>query len=348
MRKRRIAVELFLAGVLGAAFAAGASQADGIVWHESFEEALGSAQTSHKPMVVCAFRGHSAAYKQMVAMTFASPEVIAASQQFECFALDITLPENEDLLGRLRLGPVEGEALGLGEGEVGDVYGAYPITVFLDHEGTEHFRRHGSLPPTAFAGQLNKAHRLIECLAGVADTPNRARAHRELGRAYMEMDIQEGDPYYKAVTRHLERAIELDPDNVTGANFDARVDLTIFRIPNAPEEAFARLFELQSDASAHERRFEIQYYLAVAQCAMGNAKLIAAEEALGEGQELSEQQTANIPRPFFAAAAEMLMPFYTDDERSPYYGNEWTPEALALLYQLRPDLKQLTPHRAAP
>jgi tetratricopeptide (TPR) repeat protein len=328
------AMKLALGAVLAAALAEASAADEGILWHRSFEQALSSAQGSRKPLVICAFNGQSAAYLQMVERAFADPKAIAASRQFECFAVDASLRGNADLMQRLRLAPVEDEA--------GDRHGVYPITLFLDHTGKEQFRRHGYLTAAAFEAQLNKAHRLIQCTQAAAQSPNDARVQRELGRAYMEMDMTKGDPYYEAVTQHLKLAIELDPDNTAGANFDARVDLAIFDTPDTPEESFRKLFQLQTEALGQERRFEIQYYMAVAQCAIGSERLLAAEEALDEGQELSEEQVARILTPYYEAAAQILLPFHTEDRRSPYFGNEWTPQALTLLYQIRPELRENT------
>lgn len=326
------AVKLALGALLAAALVQASAADEGIVWHPTLEQALSSAQESHKPLVICAFNGQSPAYHQMVAGAFASPEAIAASRQFECFAVDASLRDNFDILQRLRLAPVEDAT--------GDRHGVYPITAFLDHRGREQFRRHGYLTAAAFEAQLNKAHRLIQCTEAAAASPNDARAQRELGRAYMEMDMTKGDPYYEAVTQHLELAIRLDPDNATGANFDARVDLVIFGIPDAPEDSFRELFQLQAEAAGQDRRFEIQYYMAVAQCAIGNEKLLAAEAALDDDQELSEEQVAKLLAPYYEAAAQILLPFHTDDRHSPYFGNEWTSQALTLLYQLRPELRE--------
>jgi len=310
---RRLPAAQFVTAIaLTVTFGPVIGSAEGIAWHETFEAALGSAQTSESPLMVFAFRGTSPAVRQMAAVTLVDEDVTAASRQFKCVALDVSREENEAAVRRLRLGPVEDAA--------GDTYGAYPVTVFLDHTGKEQFRRHGYLPPAAFASQLNKAHRLLKCLDVVAERPDDARAHRELGRAYMEMDIQQGDPYYEAVAKHLQQAIELDPDNVAGASFDARVDLAIFGIPDAPQESFSKLFELQTEAPESERRFEMQYYMAVAQYAMGHEKM----------------------------AADILLPFHTNDANSRYFHNEWTAQALTLLYHIRRELKRPTGDQATP
>ncbi len=329
MNSERRSSALLLLIALGVA-ASIASAADQIAWHHSFESALQSAQTSHKPLMVFAYRMDAPACEQMDETTLGRADVVAAAGQFECVALDVADKANEDIERRLGLGPAR-------SANGSDTYSAYPITVFYDSAGKEQFRRHGFLPPAAFAMQLNKAYRLIECLGAVAEQPYDARRHRELGRAYMELDIEKGDKYYEAAIAHLRRAIQLDPENTTGANFDARVDLIIFKLPTSPSEAFDKLAAAQREAPDGERRFEIRYYMAVAQWVMGQERLAAAQAAAG-GETLSDAAAAKILAPFSAKAAELLMPFHTAEKGTPYYESEWAAPALILLYAIRPDL----------
>ena len=280
--------------------------------------------------MVFAYRMDAPACQEMNDVTLGRADVVEAAQQFECVALDVADEGTEDIQQRLGVAP--------GRSENGaDRYSAYPITIFCDTDGEEQFRRHGFLPPAAFAVQLTRAHRLIECLHAVGEQPYDARRHRDLGRAYMELDIEEGDAYYQATIAHLRRAIQLDPDNATGANFDARVDLIIFALPSSPSEAFNNLSAAQREMPESERRFEIRYYMAVAQWAMAQEKVGAAEEATG-GRGLSEEQAAEIARPFSTKAADLLMPFHTAEEGTPCYESEWAAPALILLYTIRPEL----------
>jgi len=310
------------------AVTAGVSGADGIVWHESFDSALHSAQTSQKPILVFAYVIDSPTYEQMAEITLVHEDVVSASQQFECVAVNVSDQATDDVQRRLSLGPVRDES--------GGVHGSYPITAFLDPSGREQFRKHGFMPPGAFAGQLARAHHLIACLNAVAQQPRDARLHRGLGRAYMELEISPGDKYYDAAIAHLRRAIQLDPDNATGAKLDAQIDLAIFSVPENPSNASMTLAALKDQVADGPRRFEVQYYLAVAQCAMGSEKVAAQEAATG--QELSEPAAAAVLKPYYAAAVNLLMPFRTDDTDSPYYQSEWAEPALILLYALRPDL----------
>ncbi|HUS81123.1 MAG TPA: hypothetical protein VM283_07625, partial [Armatimonadota bacterium] len=284
-----------------------------IPWHRSFDEALTAARAGDKPVLVFVHAGEKDRdprhpelsqgldpYKQMVTETLVDEGVVRAASQFECFELDLRNRANDELRDRLRVGPVQDEGLGV-------VTGVYPLTLFLDSNGRESFRMHGYLPPVAYALQLRRALELMQCRRAVAQNPEDAVARRNLGRSYMEMYEEAGDRFYQAAMENLELAIELDPDNQTGANYDARVDLAIFRLPDDPDKGFVDLFQLQTEDLQRKRRFEIQYYMGVAQYAAGHP---------GE-------------------AIEILKSFETSDRDSPYFNNEWTPLALGLLKLMR-------------
>jgi tetratricopeptide (TPR) repeat protein len=117
------------------------------------------------------------------------------------------------------------------------------------------------------------------------------------------MDPTPDDRIYQAAVENLEAAIRLDPNNDAGAAYDARVDLAILGIPEAPEESIPRLFELQSEEPDGHRKIEIQYYMAVAHFVMED----------------------------YNSAKQLLHEFETNDRNSPYYDSPWTPQALGLL-----------------
>lgn len=287
-----------------------------VAWHESFQQALAAAQASGKPILVFVHMGEMDrggtdeqaldAYAQMARVTLTDANVVEATRDFECFELDLRNRANDALRDQLRVGPVVDTA-----GHEVAVTGIYPVSLFLDSTGTEQFRMHGYFPPVAYVVQLRRARELISCLGVVKEKPDDPVAHRNLGRIYMEMFTEADDKFYRAAVEHLERAIALDPNNTTGANYNARVDLAILRLPDDPEKAFVELFQLQTEDPERTRRFEIQYYMGVAQYAAGNA----------------------------AAAVQLLESFETADRNSPYFDNEYTPLALALLKVARQELR---------
>ena len=118
------------------------------------------------------------------------------------------------------------------------------------------------------------------------------------------------DMKFEAALLVMHQIVELDPDNTAGANYNARVDLAIFKLPDDPQKAFVDLFQLQTEDPERSRRFEIQYYMAVAQFASG------------------DQQSA----------LQLLESFETADRDSPYFNSKWTALALAMLKYIREDI----------
>ncbi len=283
-------------------------------WHRSFEDGLAAAAQSGKPILVFAYISqpggvYDFAHDGMLHETLVDEGVVEALKAFEPVMLDVRDRRNDAARRRLKVSPVVTSATGVVDVER---VAAYPITLFLDRRGEELFRRHGYLPPDAYRVQLERSAVLFEKLRAVTDQPDSAVARRELGRAYMEMDFAPDDPFYQAAVENLERAITLDPNNLTGARFDARVDLTILHLPDDPEQALTDLRELQTEAAEGDRRFEIQYYTAVAQYVLQDIR----------------------------GAIRTLERFETADDTSPWFDSPWTPQALGLLKHLRERLHQ--------
>lgn len=302
------ALRLAVVGALTLAVttAAPAAQAN---WHDRLEAGLEAAAVSHKPIVVFAFisqpgGAYDSAHDYMLHQTLVDEQVVEALGRFEAVRLDLRQPENDAARRRLRISPVRTEGTGVIESER---IGIYPVTLFLDEGGEELCRRHGYLPPAAYAAELTRAANLFAALRAAEAHPNDPVARRNLGRAYMEMEFSPDDQFYRAAVENLERAIALDPDNATGAKYDARVDLTILRLPDDPQRALDDLRALQAEEPEGDRRFELQYYIAVAQYVL--------EDLPG--------------------AIKTLERFETDDRESPWFDSPWTPEALGLLRHLR-------------
>ncbi len=305
--RRSIALALSIASLcLCAATIAGAARAH---WHRSFEDGLAAAAQSGKPIVVFAYisqpgGAYDFAHDGMLNETLVDEGVVEALEAFEAVMFDVRAPGNQAARRRLNVSPVVTPATGVVDVER---VATYPITLFLDRRGDELFRRHGYLPPDAYRLQLERSAALFEKLRAVTEEPDSAVARRELGRAYMEMDFAPDDPFYRAAVENLERATELDPNNLTGAKFDARVDLTILRLPDDPEQALTDLRDLQAQDDDGDRLFETQYYIAVAQYVLED----------------------------MAGAIRTLERFETDDRDSPWFDTPWTPQALGLLGHIR-------------
>jgi len=297
-----------------------------INWHDDYDAALAAAEKSDKPIFVFvylsdqggAFSGprehirldrpdtadarHRLDVQRMLNETLSSPEVTDAAKMFEAVKLDLLDPASDAVRRRLQVSPAVDP-----DPEIQARVAMYPLTVFLDQTGTELFRRHGCMPALGYAAQLQQAASLHEKREAVLADPRDPVARRELGRAYMEMDPTPEDRIYDSAVEHLEAAIRFDPDNATGANFDARVDLAILEIPESPEQSIPRLFQLQTEDLDDHRKLEIQYYMAVAHFVMEDYK----------------------------SAKQLLREFETDDEDSPYWDSPWTPQALGLLEYIK-------------
>lgn len=295
-----------------------------INWHDSYETALEAAEKSGKPVFAFVYlseqekqssgpreeiridrpgaagRGQRIDLEQMLDQTLADPEVVAASEQFEAVKVDLVDPATDSARHALKVSP--------GVDTATETRAAmYPISVFLDSTGSELFRRHGCMQSVGYAAQLGHAARLHERREAVLDDPRDPVKRRALGRAYMELDPTPGDRIHEAAVEHLEAAIRFDPENAEGANFDARVDLAIMRIPEAAEQSIEELTQLQREDADEHRALEIQYYTAVAHFVMED----------------------------YAAARKLLREFETDDRNSPYWDSPWTPEALGLLEHIK-------------
>jgi len=296
---------VFAAALLAAAVA-GAAQAR---WHDGLDAGLRAAATSHKPIAVFAFISqpggiYDSAHDYMLHQTLVDQQVVETLGRFEAVRLDIRQPANDAARRRLGISPVRTEGTGVIEAER---IGVYPVTLFLDERGQELCRRHGYLPPAAYAAELTRAANLFDAMKATSANPTDAVARRNLGRAYMEMEFTPEDPFYQAAVENLERAIELDPENAAGAKYDASVDLTILRLPDDPQQALTDLRALQAQEPEGDRRFELQYYIAVAQYVL-----------------------EDIP-----GAIKTLERFETDRRDSPWFDSPWTPDGLGLLDHLR-------------
>ncbi len=319
------AVRPWLGAALVAAvlIAAAVPVAAEIHWHESYEAALAAADRADKPILVFVYlseqtnrfsgpreeirlnrQGRSRTGRldahMMLEQTLTAPEVAAAAEGFEAVKLDLVDPATDDARRALRVSP--------GVDVATETRAAmYPISVFLDSAGQELFRRHGSMSALGYATLLDQASQLHDARNAVLDDPQDAVARRNLGRAYMEMAPAPEDHAYTSAVEHLEAAVRLDPQNESGAKFDAQVDLAILSVAEAPAEAIQRLTELQTEDEDSHRRLEIEYYVAVAHFVQENVQ----------------------------AARQILSRFENPGEDSPYFDSPWTPQALGLLQYIK-------------
>ncbi len=320
VRSIGLAIVMGMAGLLCAATAPPACAR--IDWHDGLDDALAAAEESGKPIFAFVYLGDEVSsqsgprerirvrggdesgrrlnVERMLDDILRAPEVISAAENFESVKIDLCRPESDDARRKLKVSPAVDES-------TSTRVGMYPITVFLEPSGQELFRRHGCMPAIGYAAQLGTARDLHEMKSAAEADPRDPVKRRQLGRAYMEMDPTPDDRIYQAAVENLEAAIRLDPDNETGAAYDARVDLAILSIPESPEQAIPKLFQLQSQDTDGGRKIEIQYYMAVAHFVMED----------------------------YGSAKRLLTEFETDNRESPYWDSPWTPQALGLLEHIK-------------
>jgi len=161
-----------------------------------------------------------------------------------------------------------------------------PFHLFFDSSGKKVFQVYGYIPAQWFVQTLEAVQLLIRGRGAENDKLKQARAYARLGHICLELEI------YEEAKKYLERTLELDPDNKTGAKADAELDLTIISIPDAPAKACRALESYLDDHPNSARRTEVRYFLAVAQYLAGNRSgaIRILEQIAGIREPGSEQE----------------------------------------------------------
>lgn len=287
--------------ILAAALWGGpAAGADDIPWHLRLDRARAAAADSGKPVYVYIYSPAHTVCKRMASETLEDPGVKALLRQFECCAIDTTVPANKPIADKY--------AWGVSIDPVHETrFGSTPAHLFMDAEGREHYIRWGFFPPAAFAPIVADVLDLVRLKAQVAAQPGAARAAADMGSVLMSLELFDG------AEEHLRRAVANDPDNAVGAREDATFDLIILSIPDGPAKAHDALAKFLRDYPRTKRAVEVRYYQGVTLAALGTTA--AYREAL-----------------------KFLEPFKTADRTRPEYDSPWTLPALALDTQIRAHL----------
>jgi hypothetical protein len=128
-----------------------------------------------------------------------------------------------------------------------------------------------------------------------------AAAHAQAGHLFIKLERYEKARY------HLQMAMQLDPNNATGAYGDAYLDTIILDIADDAAGSLGKLQDFGNRYPGSERSLEARYYQAVCHIALEDYK----------------------------SAGRILETFETKDEDAPEFDSPWTPGALGLLKQLR-------------
>ncbi len=301
-----------LVGIGCALMAALPASAQVNIWHESWEPALSSAQQSGKPIYVYIWErrehpGMSAEdwaklreydpCDKMNRLTLVKQQVKHMLRGYTLCALEVHHRRNRDFIDKYVPGLLP-EAH-----EDRAVHSSYrlPFHLFLGSSGEKVFQVYGYIPEQWFV-QIIEAVNLLVTVPESPDAPLiQARAYARLGHLCLELQL------YEEARKHLNRALELDPENQAGAKADAELDLTIMALPDQPAQAYRDLESYLTTYPNAKRRVEVRYFMAVAKYVDGDK---------GRAMKILDE------------IAKIRDPASPDEER-------WIDLAAVLLYQLQ-------------
>ena len=292
LRKLLLVMILVCAGSTGTALAQTTGRTN--LWYENWEEASAQAHKSGKPVYIYVWeyprmsredwarvREHNACYR-MSQSTFANKQVKQMLRDYVLCALEVHVPAHRQFIHKHAPGLLPDAD----EEQAG--FSAYrlPFHLFFDSSGKKVFQVYGYIPVQWFIQTLEAVQLLIKGQGAENDKLTQARAYARLGHICVELEL------YEEAKKHLERTLKLDPDNKTGANADAELDLTIISIPDAPEEACRALESYLDDHPHSTRCTEVRYFLAVAQYLADNRSgaIRILEQIEGIQEPASEQE----------------------------------------------------------
>ena len=242
------------------------------LWYENWEMASTKAKDSSKPIYVYVWEyprmspddwarvnKHNACY-QMNQSTLLNSQTKRLLRDYVLCALEVHLPPNRQFIHKHAPGllpDADQEQAG---------FSAYrlPFHLFFDSSGKKVFQIYGYIPVQWFVQILEAVPLLIKGQDAENGQLEQARAYARLGHICLELEL------YEQAQKHLERVLELDPSNKTGARADAELDLTIISVPDAPAKACRALESYLSDHPNSTRCTEVRYFLAVAQYLAGD------------------------------------------------------------------------------
>ena len=240
--------------------------------YDNWERASTQARASGKPIYVYIWeyprmspdtwarvKQHNNCYR-MSQSTLADEQVRRMLRDYVICALEVHLPPNRQFIRKHAPGllpDADQEQAGF------SVY-RLPFHLFFDKSGKKVFQVYGYIPAQWFVQTLEAVQLLTKGQGAENGQLEHARAYARLGHICLELEL------YEEAKKHLERVLELDPSNKTGAKADAELDLTIISVPDAPAKAGRALESYLNDHPNSTRRTEVRYFLAVAQYLAGD------------------------------------------------------------------------------
>ena len=325
---------------------AGAAPADGqgltapgatLQWSIDPDAALAQAKAAGRPVYLYIWAKYNPACMYMADTVLADDAVMAQLQNFELVALDADNRANFPFFDRYKIpyvrvtgpnnDPVPYEA-GL------QVKGGarFPTNLFLDSQGQEVYRKfgaEGSVDPksglptpygaSAFAARLVQVRQVVKAWDNVRHNPTSAAAEAQLGHLYAQLQVLD------EAKKHLQKALDLDPQNQSGLRGDIDLDLLIMGIPADPEGSLPKLRGWQKQYATNPRQLEVVYYEAVAEVAQAKALIDAG--AAPDARRASNRQAVAA----YDAALDMLKRFRDVKQGSADAQSQWYQPALNLI-----------------
>ncbi len=309
-----------LAGADGGATVSAPTASLGTValrWSTDYNQALAEARRAGRPTYVYIWARYNPDCVAMADNTLNYDAVMAQLAAFELIALDAHNRANFAFFDRYQIPYYRMEAPNAEVPyEAGmRIEGAarYPTSLFLDEQGREVYRLYGYVEGKGFAAVLARVTEVLKAWNSHRADPTSAVAEAQLGHLYMMLQVM------PEARKHLEAALQLDPQNQTGLHPDIRLDLIIMGIPENPGPAISlqALQQWQRQNAAHPRGLEAVYYEAVAQVALDNLD----------------------------AALQLLMRFRQAKPGSPEYESQWYLPAMQLIAAINKSREPVSPAR---
>ena len=276
-------------------------------WHPTFSAAQAQSAQSGKPILVLGYSPDDRHCVTLITSILRHPDVVKELSKFELFTANADDPALGQFCATFGIGVVDQTETWITQ------FPVLPILIFLESNAHEYFRHYGytrtwrgterprdvAIAGATFALRLQKIQRLIEGLRQIAADPT-ATVYAQLGHILIELE------HFDEARPHLQKAVQLDPTNETGAFADAYLDLIILDIAEDPGRALQQLDDFATRYGESDRLLEVRYYRGVC--------LIALEK--------------------YKQARTVLRTFETNDRTAPEFDSPWTPLALGLLKQL--------------
>lgn len=312
------------AGLAGAEGDAGASQAGALQWTNDPHQALTKAKAEGRPVYIYIWAKYNPDCVYMADNTLADDAVMAQLGIFELVALDADNRANFPFFDRykipvLRMEGPNATPVPYESGLQVKSGGRYPTNLFLDSQGREVFRMPGRVEPKAFVTRLGQVQQLLKAWDNQRRNPTSPTAEAQLGHLYAQLQV------LPEAKKHLQKALDLDPQNLSSLQPDIKLDLIIMAIPDDPGGSLRLLQGWQKQYATHPRRLEAIYYEAVANVAVGSDLIEKAPDP-DAVRAVTKQAVAG-----YEVALHILARFQQAQKGSLEYESQWYQPALQLI-----------------